>query len=94
MENYADDLLEQLADLEHARWSGWEKYRERVSNPENETRWERQRATPYAELSEGEKESDRKEARLTMLVLARWLRLGAEETFVTLALELERAAEP
>ena len=64
-------LLEVLADVEHDRWSGWEKYRERcmveVRRPgDAEThaaRWLRQRSTTYAELTEQEKESDRKEAR-------------------------------
>jgi hypothetical protein len=64
-----DKVVEALADLEHDRWSKWEKYRTENATPENEERWARQRVTPYAELSGREKESDRKEARKTLAIL-------------------------
>lgn len=68
-----DAILEECANLEHERWSRWQKYlhslfpknvdggititKERVEH------WERQIATSYSELSEKEKEYDRVEVR-------------------------------
>ena len=67
-----EELLEALASLEHDRWSGWELYRAKVASEESVARWRRQRETPYAELSEKEKESDRIEARKTVELLKRF----------------------
>lgn len=64
-------LREVLAALAHEQWSGWMRYlfsrcqpfRDGYEIPhEWASRWERQMDTPYAELREDEKESDRKEA--------------------------------
>ena len=73
------DLKEQLSDLCHEQWSGWMKYLfSKCKKNEDGTvtipkdlveRWERQVATPYAELSKGEQDSDRKEADKFMKVL-------------------------
>ena len=63
------ELLERLADLEHERWSGWMLYQLENLTPENLVRWKRQMVTPYAQLSEREKESDRKEARKSLAVV-------------------------
>jgi hypothetical protein len=81
-------LLEELAAIEHERWSGWEKYRElcveQVRRPgDNEThvdRWRRQRETHYDALSEREKESDRIEARKSLHAIRRALAGGEGET--------------
>jgi hypothetical protein len=64
-----DELFEELADIEHQRWSDWQAYchkvlRENCPSPELEEvlkRWDRQIATPYKDLSEKEKDSDREQ---------------------------------
>ncbi|MFW6046365.1 MAG: hypothetical protein ACOCP4_00980 [Candidatus Woesearchaeota archaeon] len=74
-----DDVLEELADFCHDQWSNWMTYLfskcyddvgqfDRINGnlvipAEFVKRWERQINTPYKNLSEEEKESDRKEAR-------------------------------
>ncbi len=70
------ELLERLAAIEHDdRWSGWESYREtkkdqiHPSGEPYEVRWKRLRETPYAELSERDKESDRIEVRKSLAVI-------------------------
>ncbi len=64
--------IEAAAAIEHERWSGWMKYLFSKCEPivegaliplDSVAHWTRQIQTPYAELSEREKESDRKEAR-------------------------------
>lgn len=74
-----EELLEELADVQHAIWSHWMQYLFRVSRRnddgsvtigiDNVERWKRQMATDYADLSEREKESDRHEAHKVMDVL-------------------------
>lgn len=65
------DLVERLAAIEHERWADWQKWCHKVLreqlNPngcDNDLedvlrRWDRQIGTPYSELSEAEKQSDR-----------------------------------
>jgi hypothetical protein len=71
-----EDLREKLAALEHESWSGWMVFifsKGRLLDtgpdtggfliaPTSAVRWQRQMNTPYADLTESEKESDRKEA--------------------------------
>jgi len=68
-----DDLFEKLAAIEHERWADWQKYLHSHGIPNTQGKgylclpmglikhWERQIATPYAELSEQEKNSDREQ---------------------------------
>ncbi len=66
------ELIEQLADKEHAGWAHWQAYLfsvcERASDGSMSIptalvkRWQRQIDTPYVQLSEREKQSDRNEA--------------------------------
>lgn len=56
-------LLENLANLEHEQWSHWTKYFLANYFKENIERWRLQSHTPYNDLSEKEKESDREWAR-------------------------------
>lgn len=63
------DIREQLAALEHVQWAGWMKYlfEKSIENADGSIniptelveRWKRQMKTPYSNLSENEKESDR-----------------------------------
>lgn len=64
------ELREQLAAIEHERWADWQRYcnmvlRARVTDErtleERLQHWDRQIATPYAVLSEKEKDSDREQ---------------------------------
>ena len=56
-------LIERLAELEHEQWVHWTRYMLDNLTPENIERWKGQIETPYSELSEKEKESDRVWAR-------------------------------
>jgi hypothetical protein len=63
---------EELAAYAHEAWAGWMRYLFEKSTknddgsitipPESAARWERQAATPYADLPEKEKKSDLDEA--------------------------------
>lgn len=63
---------EALADYAHEAWSGWMKYMFSKAEPNDDgtwtmpawavERWQRQMSTPYADLPEEEKASDRAEA--------------------------------
>jgi len=80
-------LVEALADLEHERWSGWEKYRHLHQSVANEARWKQQRETGYADLSEQEKASDRVEAHRTLALLKTLGALAAMPELTELAWE-------
>lgn len=66
-------VLEELADAEHQRWAHWQNYlhSQGVRQADGSlvipaglaARWGRQMATPYTELTEAEKESDREQVR-------------------------------
>lgn len=72
-------IVELLSDLEHERWSGWTKWQFSICIHNQDgtvtipsdlvQRWERQAATEYADLTEKEKDSDRKEAAKTVHLL-------------------------
>ena len=64
-----DTLLEQLADLEHRQWSKWCGYMLENMTPENIERWKRQMNTPYSQLSEQEKNSDREWAQRVLSLI-------------------------
>jgi hypothetical protein len=63
------ELRETLADIEHGRWSHWQRYMHEqahraedgslVISAELAERWQRQMDTSYQRLSEAEKQSDR-----------------------------------
>lgn len=73
------DLREELAAVAHQQWSAWMKYQFEKGYPglggswsmpgQFVDRWKRQMNTPYADLPEAEKVSDREEADLYLAVL-------------------------
>jgi len=82
IEEAATEMRERLAALAHEQWSGWMRYLFNQCRPASDgtefveipawavKRWTRQMNTPYAELSDDEKESDRKEATRMIEVFA------------------------
>lgn len=72
-EQIISGLFERLADIEHERWAHWQKYMHSKGVRQSDgsllipaelvEQWDRQIATPYAELSDTEKESDREQVR-------------------------------
>ena len=79
-----DELLELVADFFHMNWSHWMKYqfskmweddpdpypsRGMMMDQDDVSRWKRQMNTPYSELSEKEKDSDREWAKKLMDLL-------------------------
>ncbi len=57
------EMSEVLADLEHQQWAYWTRYMLDNLSAENIERWKKQIETPYSELTDKEKESDRVWAR-------------------------------
>lgn len=65
-------MREKLAELAHKQWSGWMRYLFGTGTFNEDgtwtmpawaaRRWREQMETPYSQLTEREKESDRKEA--------------------------------
>lgn len=66
-----ENLKEELAAIEHARWSHWQNYMHGKCTKNDDgsltiprelvDKWETQGKTSYAELTEKEKESDREQ---------------------------------
>lgn len=75
----AASLLESLAAIEHERWSHWQRYlHSRCERGDDGSltipselvdRWTAQMSTPFAELTEPEKESDRDQVRRYLPVI-------------------------
>lgn len=75
MTNRSDDILdgliEELASIEHERWAHWQQYLHGKCKKQPDgslaiprdlvKQWERQMTTPYEQLSEEEKDSDRQQ---------------------------------
>ena len=73
------NITERLAEYAHKAWAGWMDYLFEKSTKNDDgsvtipaslvERWKRQAQTPYTELPESEKESDRKEADTMMEII-------------------------
>ena len=80
IEDLLDGLTEQLAAVEHERWSHWQRYQHTkgAHQPDGSlllpadlvARWERQTNTKYADLDDQERESDREQVRKYLSLIA------------------------
>ncbi|MCB1359235.1 MAG: hypothetical protein KDK53_22935 [Maritimibacter sp.] len=78
-----NDIIDELADIEHERWAHWQRYMHNqceqrpdgslVIPPDLAAQWERQIATPYRDLTDQEKESDREQVRKYLPTIVRTL---------------------
>lgn len=83
IEDALEDILETLAHIEHERWSHWQRYLHSKGRRQPDgsllipahlvAQWDRQIAKPYAEMSEGEKESDRDQVRKYLPIIVKAL---------------------
>jgi hypothetical protein len=79
------ELIEKLADVQHAIWSHWMNYMFTcgtvrtdgawVMTADKAVRWTMQAGTPYAKLTEREKESDRDQARKLIPVFGEYMEI-------------------
>ena len=75
----SDELREQLADVQHAIWAHWMRYQFSQCLPngfggalipsDKAGRWRRQMDTPYSDLTDKERESDRHQADKVLAVV-------------------------
>ena len=78
-----EGLLDQLAAIEHQRWAHWQQYVHSKAQVQSDgslvipadlvSRWQRQIDTPYSQLNEQEKESDRDQVRKYLPLIAQAL---------------------
>jgi hypothetical protein len=76
-------LIEKLADIEHKRWAHWQRYMHDHSQRQQDGSlvvpanlvelWERQINTPYDDLADEEKQSDREQVMQYFPLLMAWL---------------------
>jgi len=69
----AEEFVNRLAAIEHERWAHWQQYMHDQGEPTEDgsllipaalvARWSEQIATPYADLTDAEQESDREQVR-------------------------------
>lgn len=86
--NREGEFRESLAALMHEIWAHWTKYMlgtgiatasgAMILPPDNVERWYRQIDTPYADLTEKEKGSDRNQADKVLALLHEWAVLGKQ----------------
>lgn len=107
IEEKLKEMKEKLADIEHQRWADWQKYMHSKILPSADDgimqigeefikRWERQIKTPYSELSEIEKESDREQVDRYLPLITNLLKVEKEQfrESILKALPKESKQEP
>ena len=85
LEKRLNALMDELAAVEHERWTHWQRYMHEKCEvqpdgsllipPALVEQWTRQIETPFSQLSEAEKESDREQVRRYLPLIAKNLEL-------------------
>lgn len=83
-EEILDGLLDELAAIEHERWAHWQRYVHSKAERQPDgsllipadlvARWEKQIGTPFDQLSNKEKDSDREQVQRYLPLLKTALR--------------------
>lgn len=78
-----DDLIEELAAIEHERWSHWQRYVHSKAKQREDgsllipadlvNRWSKQMMTSYSDLSVEEKRSDREQVIKVLPTILRYI---------------------
>ncbi|PCK77502.1 hypothetical protein [Rhizobium sophoriradicis] len=84
LDDILDGLVDELASIEHERWAHWQRYvhGQSFKQPDGSivvpanlvAKWERQIATPFSQLSDTEKDSDREQVQKYLPLLKKALR--------------------
>jgi hypothetical protein len=90
----SSELRERLADLEHDQWAHWTEYLLANLDEAHIAGWQRQIRTPYAELSEEEKNEDREWADKILAILQEFSSGTATRGVDTLDEVVEKAISP
>lgn len=77
---HSKELIETLADVEHIRWSSWMKHQFSVESESRRERWRMLMNTPYSELTEELKDSDREEVRKTLAAIYATIEAAANKS--------------
>ena len=82
-------LMEKLAAIEHERWAHWQQYmhdqcqraddRSLIIPAQLAQRWQTQIETPYEDLTESEKDSDREQVRRYLPIIGAAITAPAAE---------------
>lgn len=86
---HSEGLLDRLAAEEHERWAHWQQYVHEQCQPgpdgsliipaELVHRWTEQINTPFAQLTDAEKDSDRDQVRRYLPIIAEAIRQAVPE---------------
>lgn len=74
-----NQLLEELAELEHEQWCEWVKYMFSNLDPTHIDRWARQAYTAYKDLPPDERESDIEWAQKALDIVNKHLQSKTDE---------------
>lgn len=101
------ELIERLADAEHASWARWQAYLHskclhhplgKLIPEASVDHWQRQIETPYVELTEREKQSDRDEVAHILPAIREYTEAALigfiGDIFDSIEQELERRGDP
>lgn len=80
LDKLLENLVDTLAAIEHERWCHWQRYMHSKGKRERDgsltlpaelvSRWEHQISTPFSQLTEAEKDSDREQVRRYLPVIS------------------------